>query len=193
MYNEEIELSINTQLELIGTARDMHEAIGEHSMRVSNLAVKLGHELDLNNEEMTTLRIGSYFHDVGKMYVSKDILNSTNKLTKIERKKIQNHPLVGARCFSKNDDFLKISEIISLHHERIDGEGYPYGLHGSLIPKLVKIVSICDSYDAMIDKRSYRQQPLSEEEALCELIRHSGTQFDAVLVEIFVEMIRNKN
>ncbi|MCA1948965.1 MAG: HD domain-containing protein [Treponema sp.] len=145
----------------------------------------------------------SLLHDIGKVHVSKELIGKGNELSEAEFKKVQSHTVAGAAyikkiiilfqndpTFSRYIDFLMIPYNICLyHHERWDGSGYPQGLSGSRIPLPARIVAIADAYDAMRAPRSYNI-PRSHQEAVAEIKRCSGTQFDPVLVKVFLNIER---
>lgn len=172
-----------------------------HSINVSNYAVILGKELNLNKKELEILKIGGLLHDIGKFRISKDILNKNTKLTNEEYEIIKKHSKFGELLLS-NDCEKEIKEIVRNHHERIDGNGYPDGLKANEIPYYVKIISICDAFDAMTTKRSYNIVKTIDE-ALEELYLSSIPQinanneiiqqFDADLVNSFISAIKNNN
>jgi len=160
----------------------------EHSNRVSDFCVKFGHELGMSHEDINKLKAISYLHDIGKIAIDEAILNKPGKLTSEEWDIIKKHPEIGARIVSTLGEYSVISDDILAHHERIDGKGYPRGLSGHEIPLRARIISIIDSYDAMISDRPYRKA-LSLDEVITELYRCSGTQLDADLVDVFVKKV----
>lgn len=159
-----------------------------HSERVMEYSLMLGKQLNLSNKELKTLRYGSILHDIGKLAIPDDVLLKTGKLSDEEYDIIKSHSQKGAE-FIKDLEFLgEISSIVRNHHERVDGKGYPDGLKGNEIELLTKIVTIADAYDAITSKRSYRGA-LNKKEAVEELLKHKGTQFDSYLVEKFAEAV----
>lgn len=158
-----------------------------HSQRVSNICVEIGKKLKMSKSELNLLKAISSLHDIGKIAIDEAILNKPGKLTDEEWKKIKQHPEIGYRIISSSPEHAEIAYDILSHHERYDGAGYPQGLKGEEIPIRARIVAIADAYDAMISKRTYRD-PLTKEEALAELVRCRGTQFDPELVDIFLEL-----
>lgn len=159
-----------------------------HSERVMKYSLQLGTKLNLTKKDLETLRHGSILHDIGKLGIPDYILLKPDKLDTEEYNEIKKHPEKG-EDFIKNLKFLEESlAIIRSHHERFDGDGYPDGLDGEEISLLAKIVTIADAYDAMTTKRAYKEE-LNTEEAIKELKRHKGTQFDPYLVEQFISII----
>lgn len=159
-----------------------------HSERVMEYSLMLGKKLNLSNKEMKILRYGSILHDIGKLAIPDSVLLKPDKLSDEEYDLIKSHSQKGVE-FIKDLEFLEDTLfIIRNHHERIDGKGYPNGLKDDEIEKLTKIVTIADAYDAITSERAYRSA-LGKEEAVKELRRHKGTQFDSYLLEKFIEII----
>lgn len=164
-------------------ARDPYTA--GHSERVSTFAVAIGHELGLEGEAMETLRLGALLHDVGKIGVPDEVLRKQGALTPAEFEAIKIHPSAGARILRSIPFLAPHIPIVELHHERPDGRGYPYGLVGDAIPLAARIVHVADAFDAMTSARAYRAARLPVE-AIAELRRCAGTDFDGPSVEALV-------
>jgi putative nucleotidyltransferase with HDIG domain len=164
-------------------ARDPYTA--GHSERVSALAVAMGKAMSLSDSDVDTLRLGALLHDIGKIGVPDDILGKPSALTAAEFELIRAHPVVGARILRSIPFLAPHLPIVELHHERPDGRGYPYGLRGDAIPLAARIVHVADAYDAMTSARAYRPARLPQE-AIAELHRCTGTDFDAASVEALV-------
>jgi len=160
-------------------ARDPYTA--GHSDRVSVLSVAVGRVLDLNHDDIEVLRLGALLHDIGKIGVSDAILLKPSPLTPREYDAIKQHPEFGARILRSIPFLARHIAIVELHHERPDGGGYPHGLRGSDIPLLARVVHVADAYDAITSARAYRAAR-STEEALRELWRCAGTEYDAEIV-----------
>ena len=150
--------------------------------------MEVGKALDLSSEELETLRIGGIFHDIGKIGTADDILLKYDKLSDAELKEIQKHPLKGARILSAVSMFKDVVPVVKCHHERIDGTGYPEGLSGESIPLLARIISVADAFDAMMSDRIYRSR-LNIDQARQQLLNGAGTQFDAYIVSVFINII----
>ncbi|MDP4109685.1 MAG: HD-GYP domain-containing protein, partial [Bacillota bacterium] len=163
----------------------------QHSRRVSELCCRIGREMGLSETELNKLKVIGLVHDIGKIALSEDILNKTSALSKMEREEIMRHPEIGHRILKSTDELSELAEHILMHHERLDGSGYPRGLSGSQIPMLTRILSVADAYDAMISDRPYRGS-ISHEGALSELIKNAGTQFDEEVVNV-LSKIRYQN
>ena len=136
-----------------------------HCGRVAEYAEAVGRALGLTEDALTTLRLGAYLHDVGKVKVPHEILNKPGKLTKAEFEIIKQHPVWGVDLFSAIEFPWDIKPIIRWHHEKYDGTGYPDRLRGDEIPLAAQIICIVDVYDALTTTRSYRPA-LSHAEAL---------------------------
>jgi HD-GYP domain-containing protein (c-di-GMP phosphodiesterase class II) len=156
-----------------------------HVRRVATYAVMIGKELGLSTLDLRLLALGAQMHDVGKLGVPDRILTKPGPLTDDEFQVIQQHADRGYDIAVRIASLRSVTDAIRYHHERVDGTGYPEGLMGDAIPLHARIVSIADAFDAMTSGRVY-QKAVSKEEALSELRRASGTQFDARCVEAFV-------
>lgn len=159
----------------------------EHVERVKKLAIKLGNSINLYQNRLDELILLSSLHDIGKIAISNDILNKNGKLTKNEWRKIKKHPEIGYNICGSSPQLLAIAEAVLAHHEWWNGSGYPQGLKGENIPITSRIIAIVDSYDVMITGRNY-QSKLSKIEAIKELRKYSGIQFDTKLVKNFIEI-----
>ncbi len=160
-------------------ARDPYTA--GHSDRVSVLSVAIGRALGLSADDIDVLRLGALLHDIGKIGVSDEVLRKPAPLTLSEYDAIKQHPVFGARILRSIPFLARHIVIVELHHERPDGRGYPHGLRGDDIPLIARVVHVADAYDAMTSARAYRAAR-SPHEALRELWRCSGTEYDAEIV-----------
>jgi diguanylate cyclase (GGDEF)-like protein/putative nucleotidyltransferase with HDIG domain len=159
-----------------------------HSKRVFKYALEFSEKLDLTDHEKQTLILGALIHDIGKIEVPRDILNKKEKLAPHEWEIIKKHVTWGKEILAAEKRFDDLIPLVELHHERYDGKGYPYGLKGEEIPKLARILCVIDSFDAMTTERPY-QRTKTFEEAIEELRRCAGTQFDPIYAEMFAEVI----
>src|SRR5215218_4928174 len=155
----------------------------DHALQVARLSRLVGRELGLNEEELEWLVLGTLLHDVGKISVADEILEKLGPLTEEEWKVVKRHPEVGARMIEPLESLRKALPVIRHHHERPDGSGYPDGLEGDEIPLGARIVAVVDAYDVMLRSRSYREGR-SPTEAIGELTRGAGSQFDSEVVAI---------
>jgi len=165
-------------------ARDPYT--GGHSDRVFQISKELGKMCNISSTEQLYLEGGSLLHDVGKIGIRDGVLLKPGPLTDSEYKEMQLHPIIGAQMVKRLNCLYGCIDAVLFHHERMDGYGYPYGLRGKEIPLIARIASVADAYDAMTTNRIYRKA-LSHEDALEEIIRNSGTQFDSEVVKIFVK------
>jgi len=188
LFNKE---SLNDTLEMVNAlsvALDLKsEYTCNHSARVAELSVLLAKALHLPLEEQIRINLGAHLHDIGKVGIPDAILNKVGPLDDKEFALIKQHTLTGYKIIKKVRSFSEISDIILYHHERVDGLVYPEGLSGQEISLATKIVSIADSFDAMTSKRPYRQS-LTTTEALKELKRCAGKQFEEGLVDVFIKL-----
>jgi diguanylate cyclase (GGDEF)-like protein/PAS domain S-box-containing protein len=164
---------------------------GGHTERVKKLACMLGEAVELSRNDLDTLCLLADMHDIGKLGVPEYILFKPAALTETEWEEIRRHPEVGYRIALSSAELAPVAELIRQHHERWNGQGYPRGLRGEETHILSRILAIADAYDAMTSKRPYRSAR-SPAEALEELKRSAGTQFDPHLVEIFVRLLRKR-
>jgi diguanylate cyclase (GGDEF)-like protein len=159
-----------------------------HSRNVADIVCKIGKEIGLSAKELADLRNVSLLHDIGKLGVPDAILTKPGELTKEEWEVVKRHSAEGERIVSYVKDLSALVYMIRHHHEWYDGTGYPDGLKGEAIPLGSRIISIADAYDTMIGQRPYKE-PIPPEQAVEELRRCSGTQFDPELVEAFCRVM----
>ncbi|AET58037.1 diguanylate cyclase/phosphodiesterase [Paenibacillus terrae HPL-003] len=160
----------------------------EHCLRVGNMAKRIAPYLDFNDQQTRKFVIGCCIHDVGKMLLPDDILNKSAPLNEEEWKVMRLHPLLGTQLILREGMLDQdIVDIVRFHHERWDGQGYPFGISGDKIPPMARMCSIMDAFDSMISDRPYRRG-MSIQEAKEELWRHIGTQFDLLYVERFLHL-----
>ena len=160
-----------------------------HSERVSHYCAVLAREMGLNGELLRRIELGGHVHDIGKIGVREDVLNKPGKLTNEEYQHIMTHSMVGWKILAPLlGDMPEALNIVRSHHERFDGRGIPDRLSGTNIPLEARIAAAADSFDAMTSDRPYRPG-LSMEEALAELVRCSGTQFDPRVVAAVVAAV----
>jgi putative nucleotidyltransferase with HDIG domain len=164
-----------------------------HSAAVARYSREIAAAAGLPADQQELVHTAALLHDIGKFVLPDSIVKSSRrKLTDEEWEAIRRHPAEGAALVSQIDGYTPISEIILAHHERIDGAGYPRGISGDDIPLLSRVISVADTYDVITARDSYRK-PMSSHEAIEELRRVSGTQLDERYVEVFAELLRDKN
>ncbi|MCL5961215.1 MAG: HD-GYP domain-containing protein [Chloroflexi bacterium] len=157
----------------------------QHSLRVGDLVERTARKFNVDLENLTMIVFAARIHDLGKIGINSSVLLKPGKLDPAERAIIEQHPVIGARMISPLSIYHEIRGLIEHHHERLDGSGYPRGLKGDEIPLGARIIAVADAFDAMTTDRPYRKA-LSLQEAVDELNRCAGTQFDARVVAQFV-------
>ena len=160
----------------------------EHSENVSVLSGAIGLEMGLAQPDIDDLKAAGIIHDIGKIAVSNKILEKDGPLDEDEWKEIRKHPETGYSILSTVNEYSPFAKIVLYHHERWDGKGYPNGLKGYDIPLQSRILGVADAYDAMVSERAYRKA-MSREDALAELRRCAGTQFDPEVVEVLLKRV----
>jgi putative nucleotidyltransferase with HDIG domain len=165
-------------------ARDPYTS--KHSHRVKQIAVDIGREMRVSALELEALEWGGLLHDVGKIGVPDAVLLKSDRLTREERMTMNAHPVLGAQIISPVTKLAPELPIIRHHHEWYNGSGYPDRLIGDEIPKLARILHVADAFEAMTAQRPYRMTPLTAEQALGELRKFAGIQFDPSVVDAFV-------
>jgi diguanylate cyclase (GGDEF)-like protein/PAS domain S-box-containing protein len=175
---------------IMQTMYEKTEETQEHCDRVGDLAVKLLASIGRKREyDIEEIRLIANVHDIGKISISDQILNKPEKLSDEEYERIKYHSESGYKIVSNIVDNEDIAIAVLYHHERWDGTGYPHGLKQEEIPLYSRIISICDAYDAMTAGRIY-QQPFTKKQAIKELKKCAGTQFDPALIEQFITIIK---
>jgi len=157
-----------------------------HSHRVKEIAVDIGRVMHVSDDELEALEWGGLLHDVGKIGVPDDVLKKPDRLTRQERMTMNSHPVLGAQIIAPVTKLAPELPIIRHHHEWYNGSGYPDRLIGDEIPKLARVLHVADAFEAMTAARPYRMTPLTNEQALAELRKFAGIQFDPVVVDAFV-------
>jgi len=154
------------------------------------MALAVGRQLGMNAHELEDLRYGAILHDIGKIGVPDQVLKKPTGLEAQEWEIIRQHPLIGAKILEPVAHLTGAARIVRHHHERYDGTGYPDGLAGEAIPLGARILAVVDAYCAIEDERVYKPAR-SREEAVAELKRCAGSQFDPHLVEIFLQLLEH--
>lgn len=182
----------NIIMGVLSALHDKNPREALHSQRVSELAYRLGEAVGLDQSTLINLKTAGLLHDIGKVSIDYTILDKTDFLLVREYEEIKKHAEIGYRILDSSREFADIAEIVLSHHERPDGKGYPRGLVNGQIPLESKIICICDAYDAMTSDRPYRRAK-NKTEAISELQKMQGKQFDQELVGTFIEMINNES
>ena len=173
---------------LIGALEAKESHLSGHAATTMHYSVEVGRKLGLGADEIAGIKLGALFHDVGKIGVPESLLSKPDELTDDEWVEMRAHPTIGASLLGNVPMLDRIRPIVLAHHENFDGSGYPAGLKGSEIPLAAQIISVADSYDAMTSERPYRIA-LRPKQALRELRANSGTQFNPVVVEAFIQVV----
>lgn len=160
----------------------------QHSRRVSQLCMKIGMAMGLSDSEVNKLRVIGLMHDIGKIGIDEEILNKKRNLTQKEWTEIKKHSEIGYRILSSTNETSELAQHVLAHHERLDGKGYPNGVKGDNISTITRILSIADTYDAITSDRTYRGK-LKKEQAIEELLKNTGTQFDSSIVDVFINKV----
>lgn len=163
-----------------------------HSFRVSELCQEMGRAYNLSVDEVKQLSVIGNLHDIGKIAVDTTILDKPGRLNDWEWEEMKKHPETGYRILSASAEYAPIAQDILCHHERWDGTGYPQGLKGNDIPWRARVIALADAYDAMTGERPYRKS-LTEKEAVAEIMRCAGSQFDPELAKTFVTKVLGRD
>ncbi len=162
----------------------------EHTERVESYALEIGKRYGFKSSQMDELMIIARLHDIGKIAIEEDILLKPGPLTTNEFEVMKTHAEKGFRIINASSEIINVAKCVLTHHEKWDGSGYPLGIAGEEIPLMARIIAIADAYDVMTHDRVYRKA-MNKEEAIKELKRCAGTQFDPVLVELFLKCLDN--
>lgn len=191
---KEHKLFIHTTIALAAAIDAKDHYTHGHTARVTSICLEIAKKLSRSNKKVSDgkflerLHIAALLHDIGKIGIPESILNKEGPLTKEERDKIEEHPLVGAVILRPIRELGDSILGVKYHHEKYDGTGYPEGLKDDQIPLIASIISVADSFDAMTTERPYRRRPLSKEEAVEEIRRLSGKQYAPLVTNVLVEL-----
>jgi len=189
MLHEHLEENFLQTIVSLANAIDAKDSYtGDHSQRMGDMATRVSQAMKLSIKEVESVYWAAVLHDIGKIGVPDEILNKSGPLTDEEWTVMKEHPLVGAEIVAPVKYLAPVAPIILAHHEKHDGSGYPYGLKGKEIPLGARIVSVVDAYIAIRDKRIYSESH-THDEAITEIRRCSGTQFDPEVVDVFCRII----
>ncbi len=188
----------NQKTELILTlARSLDSRdtqVGNHSENVANYALMIAKAMNLSKEQCNDIYIGGLLHDIGKIGITESILSKPMTLNEDEFAVIKQHPILGYEIVKYISSFKKsgILDMVLHHHERYDGTGYPHGLKGEAIPLSARIISLADSFDAMISKRVYKKEN-DISYAIDEITKNKGSQFDPKIAEVFLNILHGES
>jgi putative nucleotidyltransferase with HDIG domain len=183
--------AIGKTLDFVAQVIDMrHPYTSGHSLRVSRYAMDIALAMNLDHDEVTRIRWAGLIHDIGKINVSRYIMNKPRKLTKKEFGEIKKHASLTQEIMEMLPSLKEIAAVAYGHHEYFDGSGYPQGLKGKQAPLGARILVICDAFDAMTSNRPYRA-PLTPAAACHQLSKLSGKQFDPEIIKIAVPLLKN--
>ena len=192
MYFNKLKESKEAKLSMINFLKNRLEKITyetkSHYDRLKELTIMMAEELDLSEMEKDELRLLCEFHDIGKIGVSKNILQKEGKLNNEEWENVKRHSEIGYYIAKEIKDASSIDELILIHHERWDGKGYPGLLRNNEIPLVARIFALADAYDVMVNDRPF-QTRMTKASALKEIKEQSGRQFDPALAEIFINLM----
>ncbi len=181
-------LQVGVLAALVQTLSLRDKMTARHSAAVARYSRAIARAIGCSPEQQDLVHTAGLLHDIGKFIFPDRILFADRRLSDEDWEIVKRHPAQGARVVGKVAGYGPVAEIIRCHHERIDGKGYPRGLSGEEIPLLSRMISVADTYDVMTARDSYRD-PVSQEEAIAELRRVSGTQLDGRLVEVFIGLL----
>jgi putative nucleotidyltransferase with HDIG domain len=161
---------------------------GEHSENVAKWASTTARKLKMSEDEVKIIYWASILHDIGKIGISDRILRKKDTLSEADWVLIKMHPTIGSNIVSSIDAMPSLAPTISAHQEKYDGTGYPKGLSGNDIPLGARILGIADAYQAMVEDRYYREAR-THEEAITELQKVKGSQFDPEVLDVFIDVV----
>ena len=192
LSDQYLEMNIGLAAAMVVLLDSKDEYTAQHSAAVAMYCRDMAFALDLPEEESEALHFAGLLHDLGKVGVPDAVLRKASTLDEGEWEFIRQHPEKGAEVLSHLAAYQEVADIVRFHHERLDGSGYPNGIHGDAIPELSKVLAVADSYHAMTSDRPYRGAR-SSFEALKELRLMSGTTLDATYVEVLAKVLRDKD
>ena len=174
---------------LLGILREREPDLDEHLRSVASLAVLLARHAGMEGEDLDVIARAAELHDVGKIAIPERVLRKRGPLTEVEKELMRKHTLIGERILASAPAMVPVARLVRSSHERWDGSGYPDALEGEEIPIGARVIAVCDAFDAMVSLKPYRT-PMRSGDALDELRRCAGTQFDPWLVGLFCEYVQ---
>ncbi len=189
LYEELRETFYGTIEALAETIEKRDPYTGGHTKRVMDYSLMIGGKLGLSKKEIENLKLSAILHDIGKIGIRDDVLLKKGRLLPEEAMEMNMHPKYGSEILSHIRQLKDVIPGMRGHHEKYDGSGYPDGLKGENIPLNARIIAVADAFDAMTTDRPYRKA-LSQDEAINELKRGAGIQFDPVVVDAFIRALR---
>ena len=182
--------NIVTALANVIEVRDYYTS--DHSNRIAGLAVETARLLGYEESQLERVRLAAAMHDIGKIGIPDSILNKPGPLEDEERRIMMRHPEIGAKIISAIQNLSDVAQVIRAHQEKFDGTGYPDGLRGEDIPLTARIIAVVDAYTAITDQRAYKSAR-TPAEAVDELLRCAGSQFDPRVVQAFLAALQQEN
>lgn len=195
MYYNKLTESKEAKLNIVKYIKQRLEDLSletkEHYKRLEYYSLMLAERLGLSDMEKEQLKLLCEFHDIGKIGVSPNILNKREKLTQEEWEQIKRHSEIGYHIVNSTRESLGVDELILMHHERWDGTGYPGLIRREEIPITVRVFAVADAYEAMVNGRPYKDK-ISKDDAINEIIKQAGIQFDPCIAEVFANLMSNR-
>ncbi|MDU4935241.1 MAG: HD-GYP domain-containing protein, partial [Peptostreptococcaceae bacterium] len=192
LYRQKLLQSKSVRSSILESYRKLLKAkntdTNRHTIRVVEYATEIGKKMNLKTSDLDELILSAELHDIGKIGIPEDILLKPSKLNDEEFEIMKSHVEKGYRIVNSLGELGSVAKNVLTHHEKWDGSGYPLGLKKEEIPLLSRIIAVADSYDAMVHERVYKKA-MKKEDAIKELRRCSGTQFDPEIVDIFINSI----
>ena len=186
--SERLNVNNNAIMSILQTLFNKHPQEKKHAEEVSQYAKLLGRALELESDKIHDLSISALYHDIGKISIPDNVLSKPAALTSEEYEVVKQHAEIGYQILKAVDDYSEYAMHAYAHHENYDGSGYPRGLKEKEIPLFSRIISIANAYQNMTTDRTYRKA-MSQDEAIAELKKNAGTQFDAKLVDVFIKKV----
>ena len=182
----------NESLETVAATIDAKNLyLKGHSKRVAEYSREVAGRMGMSEDDCQAVYFAGLLHDIGKIGIPNSILDKQQKLTDEEYDVIKRHCLLGSEILKSMSAVPELAQVARWHHERYDGSGYPDGLKGEEIPIFARIISVCDTYDAMSSERSYRK-PLLREEIIGQLVKYRGIQFDPKVVDAMLTTLQTQ-